>query len=279
MVLSRESIEALEIMGLTDYEIRAYVALTSLITADASEISLAANVPRSKVYQVLKSLVKKEFIEMSKGKPLKFTVVPPLDVFYRSSQHIKKRLDQAESELSNIYESQIPQVPAPIWILHGVEKIVNKEMEIISRAEESIFILGGLMFPGEPERIREGVEKSIKKNVDVRILTVPKSSVDHVEVPVKEVLEDLPINMKIFPVPFNKLVVRDRKEMMIVFCKLSDDTVLSETVIAIWNQYEEFVDTITGIYDFIWNTEFFNLGIKQYNELNKSKSDDEHILK
>jgi sugar-specific transcriptional regulator TrmB len=277
MVLSRESVEALEIMGLTDYEIRTYVALTSLISADATEISLAANVPRSKVYQVLKSLVKKDFVEMSKGKPLKFTVVPPLDVFYRSSQHIKNRLDHAESELSNIYESQIPQVPAPIWILHGQEKIVNKEMEIISRAEESLFILGGLMFPGEPERIKETLQKPIKKNVDVKILTVPKSSVDHVEVHVKEILEELPINMKIFPVPFIKLLVRDRKEMMIVFCKLSEDTVLSETVIAIWNQYEEFVDTITGIYDFIWNTEFFNLGITKFNELNKSKSHDKDI--
>jgi sugar-specific transcriptional regulator TrmB len=186
-------------------------------------------------------------------------------------------LDHAGSELSNIYESQIPQVPAPIWILHGQEKIVNKEMEIISRAEESLFILGGLMFPGEPERIKETLQKPIKKNVDVKILTVPKSSVDHVEVHVKEILEELPINMKIFPVPFIKLVVRDRKEMMIVFCKLSEDTVLSETVIAIWNQYEEFVDTITGIYDFIWNTEFFNLGMTKFNELNKSKSHDKDI--
>lgn len=277
MVVSRESVEALEIMGLTDYEIRAYVALTSLISADATEISLAANVPRSKVYQVLKNLVKKDFIEMSRGKPLKFTVIPPHDVFHKSSQHIKTRLEQAESELSNVYESQIPQVPAPIWLLHGPEKLVNKEMEILSRAEESIFILGGLMFPDEPDRIKEALQKSIKKNVNVKILTAPKCSVDNVEVPTKEVLKDLPIEMKFFPVPFIKLLVRDRKEMLIAFCKLSGDTALSETAITIWNQYPEFVDTITGVYDFIWNTDFFNLGIKQFNELNKSKFNDEDI--
>lgn len=292
MVLSRESIEALEIMGLTDYEIRTYVALTSLISADAAEISLAANVPRSKVYQVLKSLVKKDFIEMNKGKPLKFTVIPPHDVFHKSREQIKNNMDLAEAELSNVYESQIPQVPAPIWLLHGKEKTVNKEMEILSRAEESIFILGGLMFPGEPARIKESLRKSIKKNVNVRILTAPKCSVDHVEVSTREVLNELPIEIKFFPVPFIKLVVRDRKEMMIAFCKLSGDTALSETVIAIWNQYPEFVDTITGVYEFIWNTDFFNEGIKQYNirnteffneslkqfnELNKSKFNDKDI--
>ncbi len=277
MVLSRESVEALEIMGLTDYEIRAYVALTSLISADAREISLAGNVPRSKVYQVLKSLVKKDFIEMSKGKPLKFTVIPPHDVFHRSSQHIKTRMEWAEAELSNVYESQIPQVPAPIWLIYGPEKIVNKEIELLSRAEESIFILGGLMFPGEPVRIKKGLEKLIKKDVDVKILTAPECSIDHVEVSTKEVLKELPIEMKFFPVPYIKLVVRDRKEMLIAFCKLSGKTALSKTAIAIWNQYPEFVDTITGIYEFIWNTDFFNLGIAQYNQLNKPKFNDEHI--
>lgn len=269
MVLSRKSLEALEIMGLTDYEIRAYVALTSLISADATEISLSANVPRSKVYQVLKSLVKKDFIEMSKGKPLKFTVIPPHDIFHKSSKHIKNRLEYAEAELNNVYESQIPQVPAPIWLLYGQEKIVNKEVELLSRAEESIFILGGLMFPGEPARLNEGLQKLIKKNVDVKLLTAPKCSIDHVEVPTKEALKELPIEIKFFPVPYIKLVVRDKKEMLIAFCKLSGDTALSETAIAIWNQYPEFVDTINGIYEFIWNTDFFNQGIKQHNELNK----------
>jgi hypothetical protein len=33
-----------------------------------------------------------------------------------------------------IYENQIPKVPAPLWILHGSEKLVKKELEIISRA-------------------------------------------------------------------------------------------------------------------------------------------------
>jgi sugar-specific transcriptional regulator TrmB len=40
MTLSRESMEALKLMGLTDYETKAYVGLTSLISAKATEISL-----------------------------------------------------------------------------------------------------------------------------------------------------------------------------------------------------------------------------------------------
>lgn len=267
MVLSRESMEALEIMGLTDYEIRAYVALTSLISSYATEISLTANVPRSKVYQVLRNLVKKGFIEMSKGKPLKFTVIPPPEVFHNSREHIKDRMEQAEAELNNVYESQIPQVPAPIWLLHGPEKIINKEMELISRAHDSLIIMGGLMFPDEPERLKEQLKKALDKNINIKMLTAPECSVNHVKVPTKEILHDLISEIKYFQVPFIKLIVRDNKEMMIAFCKLSDDTALPETAIAIWNQYPEFVETISEFYEFIWNADFFNPAFDPYMEL------------
>lgn len=258
MTLSRESMEALRLMGLTDYETQSYVALTSLISANATEISLAANVPRSKVYQVLKNLVEKGFIEMNRGKPLKFTVIPPHEVFKKSRNHIRYTMDQAEAELNMVYESQIPQVPAPIWLLHGQEKIVNKEMEIISRAEESLFIMGGLMFPEEPYQLKSNLKKPINRGVNIRMLTAPTCWVDDVEVPTQEILKSLPLEIKFFPVPFIKLIVRDKKEMLIAFCKLSGKTAISETAIAIWNQYQEFVDTIAGIYEFIWNTDFFN---------------------
>lgn len=258
MALSRESLEALRYMGLTEYETQTYVALTSLISGNATEISAAANVPRSKVYQVLKNLAKKGFIEMSRGKPITFTVIPPHEVFQASRNHIKDTMEMAEAELNHIYESQIPQVPAPIWLVHGQKKIVNKEMEIISRAEESLFIMGGLMFPGEPLKLKKNLKKSISKGVDVKILTSPVCIVDESEVPTKEVLEKLPVRVKFFPVPYIKLVVRDKKEMLIGFCKLSGNSAISESAIAIWNQYQEFVDTISGIYDFIWDADFFN---------------------
>jgi len=257
VALSRESVESLRLMGLTNYETQAYVALTSLISANATEIGLAANVPRSKVYQVLKSLVKKGFVEMSRGKPLIFTVIPPHEVFQKHRNNIKATMDLAEAELNHVYETQIPQVPAPIWMVHGPEKIVAKEMEIISRAKKSLLIMGGLMFPGEPLLLKDQLQKPIKKGANVRILTAPKCIVDDVEVPTQEILSDLPLEIKFFPVPFIKLLLRDDKEMLIAFCKLSGDTVLSETAIGIWNQYEEFVDTISGIYEFVWNMNFF----------------------
>jgi sugar-specific transcriptional regulator TrmB len=258
MNVSRETLDALKRMGLTDYETRTYLSLNSIITGTASEISQVSQVPRPKVYNVLKSLAKKEFIEIGNGKPLKFTVIPPHEIFERNRKELRKSMDRAEAELNVVYENQIPNVPAPIWIINGPDKIINKEMEIIARAEESIFIMGGLMFPGEPSQLKKQLEKSHKKGIRTRIMTAPVCHVDGVEVPTMEIMNGSPAEQKFFPVPYIKLVVRDKQEMLIAFCKLSEKNAISETAIGIWNQYEEFVETINGIYEFIWNYDFFN---------------------
>jgi sugar-specific transcriptional regulator TrmB len=258
MTVAIKTMNALQTMGLTDYESRTYIALNSLITGTATEISLASNVPRSRIYQVLKNLNEKGFIEINRGKPLKFTVIPPHDVFQMSRNQIKDRMDLAETELNTLYESKIPQVPAPIWLIHGPEKVVNKELEIISRAEESLFIMGGFMFPGETLRLKKGIKKAIKKGVQTRMVVTPDCCVDDINVPVVGELKGLEAEFKVFKIPYLKLVVRDKSEMLIAFCKFRGESMVSESAIAIWNQYPEFVETISGIYDFIWNMELFN---------------------
>ena len=54
------------------------------------------------------------------------------------------------------------------------------------------------------------------------------------------------------------MVLRDKKEMLISFCRFQGENVLPDTSIGIWNQYQEFVETISGIYEFIWENELFN---------------------
>lgn len=42
-----------------------------------------------------------------------------------------------------------------------------------------------------------------------------------------------------------KLVIRDDQESLIALSKFSNEKVLEETAIGIWNQYPEFVETIS----------------------------------
>ncbi len=256
--MNREINMALRNMGLTNYEIRAYVALNSIISGTASEISVAANLPRPKIYETLKTLEKKGFVEINRSKPLKFIVIPPHDVFKIHRQVLKKNLDTAEAELSMIYENRIPKVPAPLWILHGPEKIIKKELEIISRAEKSLILMGGFMFNNEVPDLKQSLKNIIKKGINTRIITPPYIIVNNKKIDIINEFNGLNCLSKVLQVPFIKLVVRDNQEMLLAVSKFMGENVLDETAIGIWNQYPEFVETISGVFDIIWNTNLFN---------------------
>ncbi|MTK64811.1 MAG: TrmB family transcriptional regulator [Methanobacterium sp.] len=256
MSVNRNTATALKNLGLSDYEIKAYVANISLVIATASEISLASNVPRSKIYEVLKSLAKKEFIEKQQGKPLKFNVIPPHEIMGKSRKQFNEKLDEAEAELNSIYEKQIPNVPAPLWLIHGPDKILKKEVEIISRAKKSIYILGGLLFNDEVPELKESLNKAIKRGVHVKIILSPFYRDD--ETVNLNDLHELDCEIKTLNVPLVKVIIRDDKEMLMGVSKIEDKKIMSRSAIGIWNQYSELVETIEGLYNFIWTTELFN---------------------
>lgn len=62
----------LEKLGLTENEAKAYVGLVSLKEATAREVHELTNVPRAKIYEILKALAKKGFLEVRQGTPTYF---------------------------------------------------------------------------------------------------------------------------------------------------------------------------------------------------------------
>lgn len=229
-----------------------------MISATALEISETSGVPLSRTYDVLKSLHKKSFIEITRGKPLIYRVVPPQDVFEKSRVKIKEELDEVESEVINIYESQISKSPAPIWLIYGSDKIVKKEIEIIGRAKSTLHIAAGFMFHEEVEKLNDALTKSLKRGIQTRIIVAPYSITDGEKIDISDGIKKLDCEIKTFQIPFIKVIIRDKKEMLLIFCKFNDESVISQTAIGVWNQYTEFVETIADLYNVVWVMNFFN---------------------
>lgn len=233
--------------------------MASLISSTALEISEDSGVPLSRTYDILKSLHKKGFLEITRGKPLIYRVVPPQDVFEKSRGKIKEELDEAESEVINIYESQISKSPAPIWLIYGPDKIIKKELEIIGRAKSTLHIAAGFMFHEEVEKLNDALTKSLKRGVQTRIISAPYSITDGEKIDISAGIKKLDCEIKTFQIPFIKAIIRDKKEMLLIFCKFKDGSVISQTAIGVWNQYTEFVETITDLYNLIWTMDLFNM--------------------
>ena len=234
-----DDVHLLKGIGLTMYEAQAYITLTSLISATAVEISEKSNIPRSKIYDVLKSLNEKNYLEIEDGRPLTYNVKSPVEVLSREKERLNRQIEDSITRLTNTYENGISQVQAPIWRIYGVEKIINKELEIIKRAKTSINMRIGFLFENEAEALIAALKNNEKLRVN--ILASPVCYVNNGEINIIKMFKDKDINIQKADIPFVKVLISDSKEMMHTYTKFSEDKreVIPETAIGIWNKYED----------------------------------------
>lgn len=234
-----KNISTLKGIGLRMYEAQAYITLTSLISSTASEISEESGIPRSKIYDVLKELSKKNFIDVEDGRPLTYNVKSPVEVLGREKERLNSEIDDTITRLTYVYENGMSQVQAPIWRIYGVEKIIAQELEIIKRAKKSINMRIGFLFEGEGESL----VKALKNRTDLRIniLASPTCYINDEEFDIISLFKDEDIPIQKADIPFVKLIISDSKEMMHTYTKFSEDkrNVIPETAIGIWNKYED----------------------------------------
>ena len=234
-----DNIATLKGIGMTMYEAQAYVTLTSLISATADEVSQNSGIPRSKIYDVLKKLNEKQFLEIEDGRPLTYNVKSPVEVLTREKERLNSEIDDTITRLTYVYENGMSQVQAPIWRIYGVEKIIAQEIEIIKRAKKSINMRIGFLFEGEGDALI----KALKNRTDlmVNILASQVCYINNEEVDIIKMFEENDINIQKADIPFVKLIISDSKEMMHTYTKFSEDKreVIPETAIGIWNKYED----------------------------------------
>ena len=234
-----ENISVLKGLGLTMYEAQAYLTLTSFISSTASEVAEKSGIPRSKIYDVLKGLNEKNFIEIEDGRPHTYNVRSPVDVLNREQERLNSEIDDTITRLTNIYENGMSRVQAPIWRIYGVEKIINQEVEIIKRAKTSVNMRIGFLFEGEGEALIKAFKK--RRGLKVNILASPTCYINNEEIDIIKIFKDAGINIQKADIPFVKVLISDSKEMMHTYTKFSEDKreVIPETAIGIWNKYED----------------------------------------
>lgn len=258
MELNNKIWKSLKYMGLSDYEAKTYLTLVSMVSGPASEISKNSGVPRSRIYDILKILERKGFAESTKGRPNIYKAVAPYEIFKKYKKEIITTLDESEIELSEIYENSLSQLPAPIWLVSGYKNIIKKEMEIISRAKESINIRAGFLFKNEAECIKNQLN-TLPDTVKIKILASKSCITDGETINIINELKTANLEIKPFQVPFVKLIVRDKKEMMLVFTKFSDNkkSVVSQSAIGIWSQYKDIAENYDNRFEMNWNKNKF----------------------
>jgi len=108
------------------------------------------------------------------------------------------------------------------------------------------------MFHDEIPKLNESIQKALKRGVQTRIISAPYGITDEEKINIFTELSKLDCEIKTFQIPYIKAVIRDKKEMLLVFSKFQEGSVISQTAIGVWNQYTEFVETIADLYNLVW---------------------------
>jgi sugar-specific transcriptional regulator TrmB len=147
--VDNEDIRALQLLGLTPYEAKAYVGLIKNGPLGAGELAFLSHVPRSKLYATLRHLERKGLVHLTPSVPEIFTAMSPLVVLKAKAREVA---DQAASVLEVVQKlseeyalrgdgSDKPELPTEaneLWHIEGRKHIYDRVGQMLGRAAKSI---------------------------------------------------------------------------------------------------------------------------------------------
>lgn len=164
--------------GLTEYEIKTYLALLRLGATGAVELARKSGVPFGKIYDVLYSLELKGFVKVVLGKPKSFSPANPslvMEMLAKKKEDelisFKKELKDAEKELSKL--SPGTKNPA-VSIIRGEPNIKHARItEVIEAEKEYCGIISPDISTGPIPGLDKFLKEKIKKGVVFRWIENP----------------------------------------------------------------------------------------------------------
>lgn len=131
-------------VGLTDYEADAYLLLLEKGPLTAKQISYGAQIPYSKVYQVLNSLEKKGWIEPSRKRPSRYFPKSPETALKTVKAAFENEWLQVEKTLTDellpVYEKLKTKEKYDVWILRGALNIISKFKEMAKKCRQEMLV-------------------------------------------------------------------------------------------------------------------------------------------
>jgi sugar-specific transcriptional regulator TrmB len=187
MMPSEKVMRTLKELGLTEYETRTYIALVSGGPAAAGNISKLANVPYSRIYDVLSKLERRGWIEVQSGRPIRYRAKPPAEAIRLSKIEQERKFKEASDaileELEPLYEQKAEVKKPDIWIIRGDRNLICKIGEMLARAQLEVLISTPTLAE-ELLELQSLTPMLEAKNLAVRIITAEKTpsikKLDHI---------------------------------------------------------------------------------------------------
>lgn len=170
---------ALTLIGLSEYESRAYLALVASGSSSASFVAEIGQIPRTSAYRILKGLERKGFARSKEGRPRTFTPTDPSILGDKHANEIRETFSKIESLKDVLSTRGIPQL---VYTILGKDRVFEKIGEMLDRAEHT-FVISSPSVAEFRRRLGKKFTKAISRGVQVTVITSPFVKVpEHVKV-------------------------------------------------------------------------------------------------
>lgn len=169
--------ELMKSLGFTEYETKAYLALLREHPVTGYAVAKNSSVPRSKIYEVLNSLLDKGDIFISDGNPPLYRPLPVKEMIAKRKQAAETSLQDAERTLIKLEAA--PTDAENIWNIKGRDAILRKVCECVSEAQTRIRLeVWAEDFP----EIEAELKAAATRGVTVQIISYGAIEADFAEV-------------------------------------------------------------------------------------------------
>lgn len=200
--------EALESAGVTQYEADAYIALLERGSAAATEISEASGVPQARIYDILRNLADRGYIETYQQGTLRARAKDPATVV-EDLQSYAATITGAADEIQDRYEK--PDIDdSKVSVVSQPRTVFERAKEWIEETEYEIQISAT---PKQFNDLHDVLCKAFERGVVVKLTLTPESDSD---VPVTEFqsrFEDCVTEARYRDMPTPFLLLADRTDV------------------------------------------------------------------
>lgn len=247
--------DSLKGLGLTDYEISVYMTLLHLGPSPASEISDDSNVPLSKIYEVLRKLEEKGFIQVRKGdmqhKTKIYSALAPNEAVQFILQNIERELkdfgQKVIDELTPIYEKSGEPEYHQVTLINGTQKLLAKIYETLDNSKDKVLVTLPFITEELINLFEPVMQMLLKRGVDLRVL-ISKNSLP---LPALDRLSNT-IKVRVRDSLFGGGIISDSREVLIVLGEYIGKDV--QPTFGIWSEHVGLSKVAEEYFEFLWSS-------------------------
>ncbi|WP_053948275.1 TrmB family transcriptional regulator [Halolamina sediminis] len=162
---TRDAVDALKRLGLSNYEARVFAALQRLGTGTAQEISDVSEVPRSQVYGAADDLLERGLVELVASSPKEYRPVSLETAREQLGQRLERERDRAFENLAELRtEGDDGDTGGTVATLRGRQPIDDRVGDLLRTATDRVVFVApdarsipAALAETLRERAREGV--------------------------------------------------------------------------------------------------------------------------